>query len=64
MWWSPLLSRIRKERQWVSELTERWQNGNADWLLNRYAAAIVANNAYFARTLEVIDAMTLDAILN
>jgi len=35
-------------------------NGNADWLLNRYAAAIVASSAYFARTLEVIEAMTLD----
>jgi hypothetical protein len=39
-------------------------NGNADWLLNRYAAAIVASSAYFARTLEVIEAMTLDAILS
>jgi hypothetical protein len=39
-------------------------NGNADWLLNRYAAAIAASSDYFARTLEVIEVMTLDAILN
>ena len=70
----------------IDKATQHSWNGNADWLLNRYTAAMIvrirarglfherlrASEAgpgihsigYFAFTLEVMEVITLDAILN
>ena len=66
-------------------MTQHSWNGNADWLLNRYTAAMIVRVrarglfherlcaslpgpgypfCYFAFTLEVMEVITLDAILN
>jgi hypothetical protein len=64
MFSSPRLRLGRKEAAAVAEFIEWRSSGNAEWLLNPYASAIASDDYGFAFTLDVMDAITVEAILN